>query len=101
MSYARHSYYTYSCLVCPEWAGEKRDALIRRMSEEFRVKCLILNPPVYETRRILLEHGKGARLPISDQIGKRLLCLPMHPAMPESENEYMAMAFRQCVEEME
>ena len=96
----KHSYYLYTCLVPAEWAGEKRDDIVRRMDHEFDVKCMIANPPVYETRKLLLEHGKGTRLPLSDQLGKRIICLPIHPAMSESDSEYIATAFGECAESM-
>lgn len=93
-----HSYYLYTCLVCREWAGEKRDAIMRRMEEEFQVKCLVANPPAYESRRILREHTAGQRLPHSEEIGRRILCLPIHPAMSDADNAYIAAAFIECVE---
>ena len=64
------------------------------------MNCPVLNPPVYETRKLLLEHAAGIRLPLSDQIGKRIICLPIHPAMSDSDNEYIAAAFNECVERM-
>lgn len=93
-----HSYYLYTCLVDPEWAGEKRDALIQRMDEAHGVKCLIANPPVYEARKVMRDHTPGQQLPLSDEIGKRIICLPIHPGMSEADNEYIAAAFIESVE---
>jgi len=94
----KHSYYLYTCLVCPEWAGEKRDQLMRRMEQEFGVKCLIANPPVYESRKLMRDHTAGQSLPLSEQIGRRIVCVPIHPSMSEEDNEYIAAALIECVE---
>lgn len=96
-----HSYYLYTCLVCDAWAGEQRDTIIRRMEEEFQVKCLVANPPAYESRRILREHTAGQRLPRSENIGRRIICLPIHPAMSDADNEYIAAAFIECVQSLQ
>jgi perosamine synthetase len=96
----KHSYYLYTCLVPVEWAGERRDAILKRLDQEFGVKCMIGNPPVYETRKLLFEHGKGTRLPLSDQLGKRIICPPIHPAMSDNDNKYITSAFAECVESM-
>jgi perosamine synthetase len=93
-----HSYYLYTCLVCREWAGAKRDAIMKMMDETYGVKCLIANPPVYEARKIMRDHTPGQRLPLSEEIGQRILCLPIHPGMSESDNEYIAAAFIECLE---
>ncbi|HOZ45354.1 MAG TPA: DegT/DnrJ/EryC1/StrS family aminotransferase [Candidatus Hydrogenedentes bacterium] len=93
-----HSFYLYTCLVSAEWAGEKRDALMKMMDEEFHVRCVIANPPVYTYRKILREHTAGQSLPRSEDIGKRLFCVPIHPMMSEHDNEYIAAALIECVE---
>ncbi len=92
-----HTYYLYTCLVCEEWASEKRDRLIKMMDKEFGVGCVVANPPVYETRSILREHTKGQAVPISDKIGKRLFCVSIHPSMTEEDNEYIAASLIECV----
>ncbi len=96
----KHSYYLYTCLVCPEWAGEKRNLLMARMEQEFGVKCLIANPPVYESRTLMRDHTAGQSLPLSEQIGRRIVCVPIHPSMSGEDNEYIAAALIECVEGM-
>ena len=95
-----HSFYLYTCLAPPEWAGGKRDALIKMMEEEFRVKLLVANPPVYEGRKILRDATAGQSLPLSEAIGRRLFCVPIHPAMSEEDNEYISAALIECVERL-
>ncbi len=95
-----HTFYLYTCLVCEEWAGEKRDRLIAMMDEEFGVGCVIANPPVYETRTLLRDHTAGQTLPLSEAIGRRLLCVSLHPTMGDELNEYIAASLIECVERL-
>ena len=95
-----HTYYLYTCLVCPEWAGEKRDQLVRMMTEERGVGCTVANRPVYQTRRLLREHTEGQHLPMSEEIGNRLFCVSLHPSMSEADNEYAAASLIDCVQRL-
>ncbi len=94
----KHSYYLYTCLVCEEWAGEKRDKLMQIMESEYAIQCVVANPPVYESRRLLAEHTRGQRTPKSEAVSRRILCVPIHPAMPEEDNRYIAAALIRSVE---
>ena len=87
-----HSYYLYTCLVPEGWAGEQRNRLLDLLREEFGVRCVIANRPVYLDRAVLREHAAGQRLPLSEGLGERLFCVPIHPAMTDEDNEYMAAA---------
>jgi dTDP-4-amino-4,6-dideoxygalactose transaminase len=93
-----HTYYLYTCLVCEEWAGEKRDRLMEMMEEEFGARLLVANRPAYEARRCLRDITPGQQLPLSDSIGKRLCCIPIHPAMSDEDNEYICAAITECIE---
>ena len=95
-----HSFYLYTCLVPEEWAGEKRDAVMKMMDEEFGVKCVVANPPVYTYRKILREHTPGQSLPASEKLGARLFCVPIHPAMSDEDNEYLSASVIECVERL-
>jgi perosamine synthetase len=95
-----HSFYLYTCLVCKEWAGEKRDRLIKMMNEEFGAGCVVANPPVYELRKLVREYTAGQSLPLSESIGKRLFCVSLHPIMTEEDNEYIAASLIECVERL-
>ncbi len=93
-----HSYYMY-CLLAPrEWAGEKRDRLIALLNEEYGVSCGIFNRPVHEEVPYIRRHTEGQHLPVSEEIGRRLFCPPIHPTMSESDNEYIAAAVWEAVE---
>ncbi len=92
-----HTYYLYTCLVPESWAGEKRDKLMKTMDEEFGVRLLVANPPVYTYRKFLRDHTPGQSLPLSESIGKRLFCVPTHPGMSNEDNEYIAAALIECL----
>ena len=95
-----HTYYLYTCLVCNEWAGEKRDKIMKMMDEEFGVRFLVANPPVYTHRKFLRDHTPGQSLPLSENIGLRLFCVPCHPAMSDEDNEYICASLIECVERL-
>ncbi len=93
-----HSFYLYTVLVDRAWAGEKRDQLISHLLERYGVHCLVLNRPVYETSRFVAEHTQGQRLPLSEELGARLFCPPIHPCMSHEDNQYIAAAILETVE---
>jgi perosamine synthetase len=95
-----HSYYLYTCLTCPEWGGEMRDRIIQMMAEEYGVRLLIANKPAYEVRPRLAEHTRGQSLPGSEDIGRRLFCVPIHPAMSDDDNERICASLIECVERL-
>ena len=96
----RHSYYLYTCLVAEDWAGARRDKLMAMMDEEFGVGCIAANKPAYLTRKLLRDRTPGQVLPRSELLGERLICVPIHPAMREDDNEYIASALIECVERL-
>lgn len=92
-----HSYYLYTCLVKPEWAGEKRDRLMQMLGEEFNIGCVVANPPVYFSRKDLAAQTAGQSTPRSEATAKRIICISLHPAMTDELNEYIAAAIIDCV----
>ena len=93
-----HTYYLYTILVPREWAGEKRDCLLNMLQEDYEVDTIVANPPTYQDDVFIREHTVGQALPLSDELGARLFCLPIHPLMPEPDNEYMCAAVAAAVE---
>ena len=93
-----HSYYMYSTLVSREWAGEKRDRLMAVLKDEYGVSCGVFNPPVHQAVPFIKRHTEGQELPVSEEIGQRLLCPPIHPCMSDEDNEYIAAALWEAVE---
>jgi dTDP-4-amino-4,6-dideoxygalactose transaminase len=96
-----HSYYMYSILVSPDWAGEKRDRLIGLLKDEYRVPCGVFNAPVHEEFAFIQRHTQGQELPVSHEIGRRLFCPPIHPCMSEEDSEYIAAAIWAAVERID
>jgi perosamine synthetase len=92
-----HSYYLYSILVSPAWAGEKRDQLMALLEKEYEVECVVANPPVHETFPYVMRAAGDQDLPVSREVGKRLLCAPIHPCMSEEDNQYIAAALWEAV----
>jgi len=93
-------FYLYSMLVPPRWAGEKRDQLMTVLKEDYGVECVVANPPVHSTVPYILERTKGQELPVSEEVGARLFCPPMHPYMSEEDNAYIAAAIWKAVEKL-
>jgi len=93
-----HCYYLYSILVSREWAGEKRNRLTRMLREEYGVDTVVANPPVQESFPYIARLTEGQELPVSQEVGQRLFCAPMHPAMSDEDNEYIAAAMWEAVE---
>lgn len=95
-----HSYYLYTCLVCPEWAGEKRDMLIAMMAQDHGVRMLIANRPAYLDRQYLRDCTPGQSLPLSEELGDRLFCVPIHPCMTDDDNERISAGLIDCIERL-
>jgi len=93
-----HTFYLYTLLVPREWAGEKRDRLITILDEDYGVGCVIANPPTYLSHPYIREQTAGQTLPLSEELGRRLLCPSLHPLMTPEENEFIAAAIIEAVE---
>lgn len=93
-----HTYYLYTVFVPPEWAGEKRDRIRAVMLEEFAVGSEVANPPTYDTSPHIRKHTEGQRLPATELLAKRMICVPIHPLMTEEQNAYVAAALQEAVE---
>ena len=97
---SEHLYYVYSILVPPQWAGAKRDKIISIMKEKFGIICSISNPPVYERWPYIAKHCDSSKLPVSEDIGKRLLCPPLHPLLNEEQELYICAALLEAIEKV-
>jgi len=93
-----HSFYMYTILVVREWAGGKRDKLIALLKEKYGVSCGVFNRPCHETVPFIRRHTEGQKLPVSEELGNRIFCPPIHPAMSDHDNAYLAAAIWEAVE---
>jgi perosamine synthetase len=95
-----HCYYLYSLLVPEEWAGEKRDRLMAVLRDRYGVDTVVANPPVHKTVPYVAMRTQGQELPFSEEVAARLFCPPIHPFMPDEDNEYIAAAIWEAMEEI-
>lgn len=93
----KHTYYLYTILVPEDWAGIRRDQLMRILWEDYKVSSVVANPPCHSTIPFIGEYTKGQELPISEQIAKRMFCVPIHPKMSQNDNEYICAAISKTV----
>jgi dTDP-4-amino-4,6-dideoxygalactose transaminase len=94
----KHTYYLYTLLVPEEWAGAKRDQLMKILWEDYQVSSVVANPPCHSTIPFIADHVQGQELPQSEIIAKRLFCIPMHPQMSQNDNEYICAAVSKATE---
>jgi dTDP-4-amino-4,6-dideoxygalactose transaminase len=95
-----HTFYLYTCLVSKDWQGEKRDKLVDMLNEDYGAGAVVANRPAYEARKLLRDHTAGQSLPQSEEIGRRILCIAIHPSMTEEQNEYIAASLVESVERL-
>lgn len=92
-----HSFYLYTCLVPEEWAFEKRERVREIMRDQFEVNTVVANPPAHRQFPFLSSKTAGQDLPVSEVIGGRLFCVPIHPRMTDEDNAYICAALSEAV----
>jgi len=95
-----HTFYLYTLLVPPEWAGEKRNRLTALLDQDYGIGTCIANPPTYLGHPWIREQTAGQILPLSEELGARLFCVSLHPLMTPEQNEYIAAAVIEAVERL-
>jgi dTDP-4-amino-4,6-dideoxygalactose transaminase len=95
-----HTYYLYTLLAPPDWAGAPRDRLLQVLRERYEVNTVVANPPQQSVFPFLAAHTQGQAVPRSEELGRRLFCLPMHPTMTPADNEYLCAALWEAVAEV-
>ncbi len=93
-----HVYYLYPILVQPDWAGDKRDKIISIMREKFGIVCSISNPPTYLRWPYIAKTCGVPRLEVSEDIGKRLFCPPLHPLLTEEQELYICASLLETID---
>lgn len=93
-----HIYYVYSILVQPDWAGKKREEIISIMNEKFGIVCSVSNPPTYLRWPYISKHCDFTRLEVSEDIGRRLLCPPLHPLLNDDQELYICASLLEAVD---
>jgi len=93
-----HTYYVYSILVQPEWAGAKRDRLLSIMQEKFDIVCSVTNKPTYLRWPYIATKCGTPKLPVSEDIGQRLFCPPLHPLLSEEQELYICASLLETID---
>ena len=70
------------------------------LRERYGVDTVVANPPCHTHIRYLRSHTKNVRLPRSEDLGRRLFCLPIHPAMSDTDNRYICAAVWEAVRQL-
>ncbi|OGN87272.1 MAG: hypothetical protein A2158_02645 [Chloroflexi bacterium RBG_13_46_14] len=94
----KHVYYVYSILVRPDWAGEKRDKIISILSDRYGIACSVTNPPTYQRWPYIADRCGNPGLKVSEEIGKRLLCPPLHPLLSEEQELYICASLLEAID---
>lgn len=97
----RHVFYLY-CLILPEeLRDDGRTDLIRRMRTDFAIECKIANGPTYKENDLIASATNGQALQVSEDIGGRVICLPIHPLMTGEQDNYLCDAFVEAISEVQ
>ena len=93
-----HMYYVYPILVQPDWAGVKRDRLLSIMQEKFGIVCSVTNKPTYLRWPYIAAKCGTPKLPVSEDIGQRLFCPPLHPLLSEEQELYVCASLLETID---
>jgi perosamine synthetase len=92
-----HIYYVYALLVNPDWAGKKRDRILDIMKERYGIVCSVTNPPTYRRWPYIARMCGTPELRVSDDVGQRLLCAPLHPLLNEEQELYICASLLEAI----
>lgn len=93
-----HTYYVYPILVQPDWAGHKRDRILSIMQEKFGIVCSVTNRPTYLRWPYIAAKCGTPKLPVSEDIGQRLFCPPLHPLLTEEQELYICASLLETID---
>ena len=91
-----HTYYLYPIQAARGWAGERMARLRSLLREEYKVECSGGGQPLHKSR-FYDTLNPGQELPVSEEVMSRTFCVPIHPYMPEGDNEYIAASVLEAV----
>lgn len=94
----KHVYYLYPTIVPREWAGEKRNRLEKMLAQDYNIGSFDADGRLYKTDQYIVENTQGQKLPLSDELSERLLCVSIQGFMSEQENTYVSAAILDAVE---
>jgi perosamine synthetase len=91
-SWAVHPYQTYAALLKPD-APVERNGLIQRLAEK-GVSSRRGIPPIHSEPYMAARLSRPVVLPLSDDVSKRTLILPLYPQMTDSEQDQVVDALK-------
>jgi dTDP-4-amino-4,6-dideoxygalactose transaminase len=74
--------------------------MLKIMDEEFGFRCFVGNRPAYLDHKLLRSHTAGQSLPLSESLGERIFCLPIHPGMSDEDNEFISASVIEVIERL-
>ena len=92
-----HVYYVFGILVAEGLGGAGRDEIIRIMRENHGIHCSVSNPPTYLRWPYIARHCRHENLPVSEDVGRRLICPPLHPLLTEEQELYISVSLTEAV----
>ena len=90
-----HVWYGYTLLLDKPFAGKPRDRVIERLADVYGITAWVMNASLGDYDTILNKLGhRPEDTPASTDIGRRLLCPPIHPLMSDEEVRYIVAALK-------
>ena len=94
---AKHCFYICHHVLLGEIA-QYRSLIINDLKRNFGIKCSIANPPTHLSNKYICEMADVSHLKEMEILGASIFNAPIHPDMPESDNEFISEAIAATVE---
>ncbi len=96
-----HIYYGYTIMVPREWAGNRRNGVVKILMERYGVGAVVMNEVTPKASILIKQLGYApSDSPISDETGMRLFCPSLHPLMSDDDLHYIAAAIAESMDEI-
>jgi perosamine synthetase len=93
---SRHSFNQYCVLVNADGAGIDRDTLARRLLDR-GVETAVHYPRPLHRQPLFARDPGGVVLPVSEDLSARILALPVHPKLDQTDLEQVVRAVADAV----
>lgn len=86
--------YTYYNVILKEnYNRSDRDKIRQVLKENYNIETCIANEPTYITHRFIKENVNVNETPYSENLGGRIITLPIHFNMKKKDNRYIVKSF--------
>jgi perosamine synthetase len=90
-----HVWYGYTLLLERPWVGKPRDAVVDQLIQQYGVGTWVMNMALPDYDSIVNKQGhRPEDLPVSTDVGRRLLCPAVHPLMSDDDLRYITAALK-------